>query len=349
MQLSKSVRRSLALLQLPLRSNSLHVGVNTGMRSRVLNPFFSTDLRLKSFRTYATNEQFTPPVPPKFNGQAVFPNIPLNGAISSDADKRNNDADAVFVVTGASRGIGLQILKDLATRTKGTIVACCRAPKEADHLHSFIKSLPTNESRRILLKSLDLEEQETIETLGKEIEDSHKRVDVLYNVAGILGDGKNTPGPERSLRSLDRNWAMKSMNVNYIGPVSLSQVLAPMMRSTLKKDDRGKSVIVNLSARVGSISDNGLGGWISYRSSKAALNQANRTMAHELKRQGTLCICLHPGTTDTGLSKPFQGNVKKERLFPVEFTASRMIDAVDCMDELNTGGLYDWSGTALPF
>eukprot|EP00552_Chaetoceros_brevis_P003916 CAMPEP_0197743118 /NCGR_PEP_ID=MMETSP1435-20131217/33873_1 /TAXON_ID=426625 /ORGANISM="Chaetoceros brevis, Strain CCMP164" /LENGTH=61 /DNA_ID=CAMNT_0043333905 /DNA_START=52 /DNA_END=234 /DNA_ORIENTATION=- len=61
-------------------------------------------------------------------------------------------------------------------------------------------------------------------------------------------------------------------------------------------------------------------------------------MAHELKRQGTLCICLHPGTTDTGLSKPFQVNVKKERLFPVEFTASRMIDAVDCMDELNTGG-----------
>lgn len=139
-------------------------------------------------------------------------------------------------------------------------MACCRAPKEAEHLHNFIKSLPTNEMRRVSIKNLDLEDQETIETLGNEIADSHKRVDVLYNVAGILGDGKNTSGPERSLRSLDRNWTIKSMSVNYMGPIFLSQVLAPMMKSTLKKDDRGKSVIANLSARVGSISDNGLGG-----------------------------------------------------------------------------------------
>lgn len=88
------------------------------MRSRVFNSLLSLDPTLKSTRTFATNEQFTPPIPPKFNGQAVFPDISLNGATSHDADKRNNDTDAVFVVTGASRGIGLQIVKDLTTRTK---------------------------------------------------------------------------------------------------------------------------------------------------------------------------------------------------------------------------------------
>jgi hypothetical protein len=72
-------------------------------------------------------------------------------------------------------------------------------------------------------------------------------------------------------------------------------------------------------------------------------------MAYELKRQRTWAVTLHPGTTDTGLSKPFQGNVRADRLFPVDFTAERMIDAIDCMEEEHTGGLYDWSGTALPF
>ena len=80
--------------------------------------------------------------------------------------------------------------------------------------------------------------------------------------------------------------------------------------------ERATSVIANLSARVGSISDDGLGGWISYRSSKAALNQATQTMALELKRQGTWTICLHPGTTKTDLSKPFQEDAKEGRFIP---------------------------------
>ena len=108
-------------------------------------------------------------------------------------------------------------------------------------------------------------------------------------------------------------------------------------------------MVANLSARVGSISDNGLGGWYSYRMSKSALNQATRTMAHELKRQSTWCIALHPGTTDTDLSKPFQKNVQEGRLFPVDFTVSQLLDVIDSMGEENSGGLYDWAGKAIPF
>lgn len=168
----------------------------------------------------------------------------------------------------------------------------------------------------------------------------------------------------------------KTFAVNYIGPVFLSQALAPMMRSkqgrsvrrrqsksdesdnsnnkndtdnTDQEDKRATPIIANLSARVGSISDNGLGGWISYRSSKAALNQATRTMALELKRQGTWTISLHPGTTNTDLSKPFQKNVKEGRLFPVEFTVDQLLRVIENMDERHSGGFYDWSGTALPY
>ena len=207
-------------------------------------------------------------------------------------------------------------------------------------------SLSKVEAGRVSIQPLDLEDQGSIEDLASRIKEEYNRVDVLMNVAGILGDGTTTPGPERSLRGMDREWTMKSFNVNYIGPVFLSQACAPMMR---RGKDGSKSVIANLSARVGSISDNGLGGWISYRSSKAALNQATRTAALELKRQGTYAITLHPGTTNTDLTKPFQKNVREDRLFPVDFTAGRMIDVIDGMEEDHTGGFYDWSGKALPF
>ena len=92
-----------------------------------------------------------------------------------------------------------------------------------------------------------------------------------------------------------------------------------------------------------------MGGWYSYRISKAALNQATRTMALELGRQSVSCIALHPGTTDTDLSKPFQANVKKESLFPVEFTVNQLLSVMDCVHSEHSGGLYDWAGKSISF
>ena len=196
---------------------------------------------------------------------------------------------------------------------------------------------------------LDLEKQETIEQAGESIRQEFDRVDVLFNVAGLLGDGFTTPGPERSILKMDRDWIEKTMAINVIGPVMLSKELIPIMKTKGSKDGRPTSIIANISARVGSIADNEIGGWYSYRFSKAALNQATRTMAHELKRQGTWSVALHPGTTDTDLSLPFQKNVAEGRLFPVEFTANQLLDVVDSMKDVHSGGLFDWAGKALPF
>ena len=302
---------------------------------------------------------FTPPTPPSSKGQAVFDNLDLSQK-SPAAIRRNSDPNAVFVVTGANRGIGIQFVKSLLDRTQGTIVACCRAPEQAHGLDAIKTALPSNQQNRVKVQRLDIENQASIEKAAESIKSSFGRVDVLLNVAGILGDGKVTPGPERSISKIDRNWLEKNLAVNAVGPLMLVQALSPLMQTKgrvhRKKDndgnyevDRAASVVASLSARVGSISDNDLGGWISYRLSKAALNQATRTMAHELKRQGTWAVALHPGTTDTDLSKPFQGNVQDGRLFPVDFTASQLLDCIDSLDESKSGGFYDWSGTALPF
>jgi len=215
-------------------------------------------------------------------------------------------------------------------------------------------------SKRIDIVALDLEEQSTIEKAGSFLREKYDRVDGLFNVAGLLGDGgKTTPGPERSISKMDRGWLEKTMAVNVIGPVMLTKELSSMIMTRRKRQrskegdiadtERPIAVVVNLSARVGSIADNGLGGWYSYRMSKSALNQATRTMALELKRQSAWAVALHPGTTNTDLSRPFQANVKEGSLFPVEFTVGQLLDLVDRLEDKHSGGFYDWAGQSLSF
>ena len=235
---------------------------------------------------------------------------------------------------------------------QGTVVALCRSPESAAGLLELRATQPDPSRLRVL--PLDLEDQASVERAGAEIRGRHPRVDLLLNVAGLLGDGRATPGPERSLARMDRGWFETTLAVNLVGPVMLCKELLPLLARPRrgKEADEGRRpppIVVNLSARVGSISDNGLGGWYSYRMSKSAVNQFTRTLALELKRQGAWAIALHPGTTATDLSRPFQANVKEGSLFPVEFTVSKLLDIVDATTEQHSGGFYDWSGQSLSF
>ncbi|CAM9448593.1 unnamed protein product [Chrysoparadoxa australica] len=184
------------------------------------------------------------------------------------------------------------------------------------------------ETDRVELVQLDVTDQNSLSAAAEHVKASYGRVDELFNVAGILGDGKITPGPERSLKQVDKDWAMRTMDVNALGPVMVTQAFQDLLRSK-GKEGRPNSIVASLSARVGSISDNRMGGWISYRMSKAALNQATKCMGLELKRLGIHVIAYHPGTTRTDLSAPFAANVKPEKLFSTEFTVSRLLDICD--------------------
>ncbi len=237
---------------------------------------------------------------------------------------------------------------------KGKVIACCRSPTAATSLINLASEYPD----RIQILPLDMEDQSSIDLLASTIAQSYRRVDALFNVAGILGDRKKTSGPERSLANIERDWMEKTLAVNVVGPTMLIKALSPLMRSTGRRSvkmntrisvkgidsveipvGRPPTIIVNLSARVGSISDNQLGGWYTYRLSKAALNQVTRTLGHELKRQGTWIVALHPGTTDTDLSKPFQGNVREGKLFPVEFTVRVITDMPEISSSMTTSFL----------
>jgi NAD(P)-dependent dehydrogenase (short-subunit alcohol dehydrogenase family) len=150
----------------------------------------------------------------------------------------------------------------------------------------------------------------------------------------------NNIQPEKRLEDFDACSFVEVMMANALTPILWIKSLAPMLSSK----HEGKITI--FSARVGSISDNKLGGWYSYRASKAALNMLLKTAAIELKRRAKniKLISFHPGTTDTELSKPFQKNVPDGKLFNGEFVAKQLISIVDNMPIDNTLSYVDWQG-----
>ena len=321
------------------------------------------------------DNEFQPNPPPGTHGTPVFDDIDfdlLENSVELESHRRNTDPNAVFVVTGASRGMGLAFVQALLQQTQGTVVACCRSPQTAEQLHSLAHSMEDADKKkhRLDIVALELQDQASVEAAGRILRDRYTRVDALFNVAGLLGDGQTTPGPERTIQKLDRSWMEQTMAVNVLGPVLFCKELSPLLmhrkqrrrrqpsKSTnpadtnntdTETDNRPTAVVVNVSARVGSIADNNLGGWYSYRMSKAALNQATRTMALEWKRHSVWTVAVHPGTTDTDLSRPFSGNVKAGSLFPVHFTVHKLLTLVNALQDKHSGGFYDWAGQALSF
>ena len=151
-----------------------------------------------------------------------------------------------------------------------------------------------------------------------------KPLDLVIVATGLL-HAEDGFGPEKSLRDLDADALARSYAVNTIGPALVAKHFLPLMRRD------GKSVFAALSARVGSISDNGVGGWYGYRAAKAALNQMLKTASIEHARRWPegVVVGLHPGTVDTGLSKPFQRNVADGKLFDAAYSAGAMLDVLD--------------------
>lgn len=133
-----------------------------------------------------------------------------------------------------------------------------------------------------------------------------------------------------------------------MGPVLVAKHFSPLM-VTSRKAGRSPSVLAALSARVGSIADNGLGGWLSYRASKAGQNQAMRTMSIELGRRGIICASLHPGTVATDLSAPFRKNVPPGKLFAPDDAAGRLLDVVDSLEPADNGAFLAYDRTPIPY
>lgn len=151
--------------------------------------------------------------------------------------------------------------------------------------------------------------------------------------------------PEKSMRMLDPYHLATLFAVNAIGPALVAKHFLPMTPRT------GSSHFAVLSARVGSIGDNQLGGWHSYRMSKAALNMLVRSLAIEHRRThpDAVCVALHPGTVDTALSAPFRRQVGVDKLFTPAQSAHCLLGILDRLEPKDTGGFFAWDGQVIPW
>ena len=146
--------------------------------------------------------------------------------------------------------------------------------------------------------------------------------------------------PEKSIKDISGNKLKKVLMVNTIGPALIGKYFIPF----LNKNNR--NVFAFLSARVGSISNNKIGGWYSYRASKSALNQIIKNFSIEIKRSNpnSIFVGLQPGTVKSNLSKPFQKNVNSKNLFSPDYSAKKLLDVISNLSIEDTGKLFAWDG-----
>ena len=221
------------------------------------------------------------------------------------------------VVIGASGGIGAALVAALAGEDV-SVRGFARSFAGADHL--------------------DLTDEPGIAAAAASLTAAP---DLVVVATGLLHEAAN--GPEKSMAALDPAWLARQYAVNAIGPALVAKhFLARMPRA-------GRCVFAVLSARVGSISDNKLGGWYGYRAAKAGLNQLVRTLAIEERRRNdrSIVVGLHPGTVDTGLSKPFQGGVRADQLFTPDRAAVQLLDVIDGLKAPDSGKLFAWDGAEI--
>lgn len=231
------------------------------------------------------------------------------------------------VVIGASGGIGRAFIHRRVERGV-EVVACARTQP---------KDLPSN----VRVVFIDVEDESTVKAAASEVGEG---VNEVLVASGMLHEAARDVRPEKALRQVDFEKLAFSFAINAIGPIVVAKHFVPLFN----QDERG--IFAALSARVGSIEDNRMGGWYGYRASKAALNQLLKTLSIELARShpGLIVAGLHPGTVDTALSEPFQKGVPEDKLFSPEH-------AVECLDEVlsklkpaDSGAVFDWAGKRVP-
>lgn len=175
------------------------------------------------------------------------------------------------------------------------------------------------------------------------IAETHGKPDLVISCTGFLHSQEK--GPEKQLKDIKPDFFHQNMTLNCYAHILLSQSVDALYT---RKDAFRFAV---LSAMVGSITDNHLGGWYSYRISKAALNMFIKTLSVEWKRRhpNATAVAIHPGTTDTALSQPFQANIPEGKLYSTEQTAERLMQVFSELTPEQSGELLFWDGSPLPY
>ncbi|WP_257452994.1 SDR family oxidoreductase [Archangium lipolyticum] len=228
-----------------------------------------------------------------------------------------------YAITGASRGLGLEFVRQLLNRGD-SIDAGVRAPSAARHL----QELALSSGGRLRVHPLDVSDPHSVRDFASSVGHGQP-LDVLINSAGVFG--KNQP-----LSGLDFDDVAGTLSVNTFGPLRLTAALLPSLRLGSARR------VVHITSGMGSIADNGMGGFYGYRLSKAALNMAMRNMHLELRGEGFVTIALNPGWVQTDMGGP-------EAPLRPEQSVRSMLEVIDRLSAEHGGRFFDHDGQELPW
>jgi NAD(P)-dependent dehydrogenase (short-subunit alcohol dehydrogenase family) len=230
---------------------------------------------------------------------------------------------ATVLITGANRGLGLEFCKQYA-EDGWQVIACCRNPRRASELAAL-----AGQHRDMQLHALDVTDFAQIDRLAAELQECP--VDVLINNAGVYGDS-----PRHGFGELDYAVWSRTLLVNAQAPVKMAEAFLPHLASGEKK------LLVAITSLMGSIADNTSGGSIIYRSSKAALNAAMKSVAIDIRERGVGVLLLHPGWAKTDMGGP-------DALLEASASVAAMRNTIAAFALEQTGTFLKFDGTQLPW
>ena len=236
------------------------------------------------------------------------------------------------VIIGARGGIGEAFVESIIQTTSTTKIIATSRNEE------WCQAPCTG---RVHRQSLDVTDEQSISALAEHLKAQSQNPKLIVNCTGILH--RHDARPERTWREFDLDWMRAVFDVNALGTGLLVKHLIPLMPRT------GRAIFVTLSARVGSIADNRLGGWYSYRASKAAQNMIMKTASIEsrYRRPELILASLHPGTVDTDLSAPFTARVQPDKLFTPAFSCERLSEVMRSLTPADSGDFFAWDGSTI--
>ena len=237
------------------------------------------------------------------------------------------------LVIGGTGGIGAAIINELLGR--GDLV-----------IATYHQSPPILSAGNVHWVQMDVTSERSIRAAFRQIQNISAHLDWVINAVGLLHT--TSQRPEKALSQIDPDFFMQNMQINALASLLIAKALKPLFTKA-DKSEQNPAIFATISARVGSISDNQLGGWYSYRMSKAALNMGMKNLSLEWQRslKNVCVVVLQPGTVDTSLSKPFQGGVSEDKLFSAEFSAKQLIAVLATLNASQSGSFLDWSGKSI--
>ncbi|MGM8909455.1 SDR family oxidoreductase [Psychrobacter sp. 1U1] len=253
--------------------------------------------------------------------------------------------DKTYLIIGGAGGIGQAMVRQLVQATTD------EQSKNSTQVRVFAtyhRNVPDIEAANLYWLQMDVSDESSIKQAVEDIKQQSAHLDWVINCVGLLHTKKSQP--EKALRQVETEFFLQNMQINALAGLLIAKHVRPLLAKAKRSTDK-PAIFATISARVGSIGDNQLGGWYSYRMSKAALNMGMKNLSIEWERslKDVCIVVMQPGTVNTQLSAPFQGNVADGQLFSPAYSAECLLEVLSGMSAAQSGSFVDWAGETIPW